>query len=444
MLQLRSSAKSPRWLICVRVYLETLIAGATEPMYNDTEYIFCNSTSETLDYSYVLIFGLFHLCCTLNWQMTWTCWTYCTRKIARNVTQRTMLKRLAAIIALANVRSGVIIVGSFRSRGLGSDDCDHLAATNSLSAGERNKKHSIGQLLASIITMGCNQSIPVVETKPPNQKKETHPQTFSGKWNQKGFLWGAEYRGCFFSFPNKPTFSSDSISTVQPTRMDYNSEDCSSRLTRGNSSDSIPSTQLATSSSLSCSTKQDGGILRDEPSRVQVLDIDAAVEDLNKRAAVGAGSSGVGDAEDPFADDCSAVFDVEEDAFLDDNLSIGSAAAQEALRGLTLEAKLSIVELVRSNSINQIVAWQSAAISTWYMKVFCNADNSFEKLEPYPTIHHLSYCILSMIKQTWCNFLPTSVLSILPWLVVVCPFNTLLRCLLRLAYSNGPVVKRKN
>lgn len=78
------------------------------------------------------------------------------------------------------------------------------------------------------------------------------------------------------------------------------------------------------------------------------------MDDLNKRTAVSADPADT-ETEDPFADDNSAVFDIDEDFLFDDNLSIGSAGVQEALRGLTLEAKLSIVELVRSNSINNFV-----------------------------------------------------------------------------------------
>jgi hypothetical protein len=97
--------------------------------------------------------------------------------------------------------------------------------------------------------------------------------------------------------------------------------------------------------------------------QVQLFDLDEAMmgSELKDRSAGMFGhqpeENDDDDDDDPFADDSSAVFDVDEDFLLldSDDLSTSSdVQVQEALRGLTLEAKMSLVELVRSNSIGQI------------------------------------------------------------------------------------------
>jgi hypothetical protein len=62
------------------------------------------------------------------------------------------------------------------------------------------------------------------------------------------------------------------------------------------------------------------------------------------------------DEDDPFADDSSAVFEVDEDfLLLDDSDNLSTTSVQDALRGLTLDARMSLVELVRSNSVGHLM-----------------------------------------------------------------------------------------
>jgi hypothetical protein len=62
------------------------------------------------------------------------------------------------------------------------------------------------------------------------------------------------------------------------------------------------------------------------------------------------------DEDDPFADDSSAVFEVDEDfLLLDDCDNLSTTSVQDALRGLTLDARMSLVELVRSNSVGHLM-----------------------------------------------------------------------------------------
>jgi hypothetical protein len=146
-------------------------------------------------------------------------------------------------------------------------------------------------------------------------------------------------------------------------------EDAASGLTRRNSSDSLPSsscTHMNTSfSSFAAGATSTPPSTNNNVQQVQLFDLDEAMmgSELKDRSAGMFGDHHQpetnDDDDDPFADDCSAVFDVDEDFLLldtssDDLSTTSDVQVQEALRGLTLEAKMSLVELVRSNSIGQI------------------------------------------------------------------------------------------
>jgi hypothetical protein len=137
--------------------------------------------------------------------------------------------------------------------------------------------------------------------------------------------------------------------------------DAATGLTRGNSSDSLPSTScthLNTSfSSLAASGAATTAPCSNNAQQVQLFDLDEAMmgSQLKDRSAGIFGGANNNENDDPFADDCSAVFDVDEDfLLLDSDNHSTTSDVQEALRGLTLEAKMSLVELVRSDSIGQI------------------------------------------------------------------------------------------